>query len=155
MKSRLVGKDPDDGKDWSQEEKGTAEDEMVGWHHWLDGHEFKQIQGDSEGQENLVCCSPWGQKESDTTYQLNNYNKTLTIIVLIQIINVVGWFNPQDIQQVFVVQSPRAVQGTVSDAKENQLSKELDTGNKSLICDKVKGNFSYEIVLKVKFSRHR
>ena len=65
------------------------------------------------------------------------------------------WFNPQDIQQVFVVQSPRAVQGTVSDAKENQLSKELDTGNKSLICDKVKGNFSYEIVLKVKFSRHR
>ena len=54
-----------------------------------------------------------------------------------------------------MVQSPRAGQGTVSDAKENQLSKELDTGNKSLICDKVKGNFSYEIVLKVKFSHHR
>ena len=54
-----------------------------------------------------------------------------------------------------MVQSPHAVQGTVSDAKENQLSKELDSGNKSLVCDKVKGNFSYEIGLKVKFSHHR
>ena len=52
-------KDPDAGKDWGRDEKGTTEDEMVGWHHWLDGHEFKQTPGDSEGQRNLMCCSPW------------------------------------------------------------------------------------------------
>ena len=60
-------KDPDAGKDWGQEEKGTREDEMVGWHHWLNGHEFEQTQGDSEGQGSLVCCNPWGLKESDMT----------------------------------------------------------------------------------------
>ena len=69
-KSRLR-KDPDAGKDWRQEEKGMTEDEMVGWHHWLNGHEFEQIPGDGEGQGSLVCCSPWGCKESDTTERLN------------------------------------------------------------------------------------
>ena len=49
-----------------------TEDEVVRWHHQLDGHEFEQILGDSEGQEGLVCCSPWGLKESDTTWRLNN-----------------------------------------------------------------------------------
>ena len=72
VKSRLIGKDPDTEKDWSQEEKGTTEDEMVGWHHRLNGHEFEQTPGDSEGQESLVCYSPWGRKESDTTWQLNS-----------------------------------------------------------------------------------
>jgi len=72
VKSRLIGKDPDAEKDWSQEEKGTTEDEMVGWHHRLNGHEFEQTPGDSEGQESLVCYSPWGRKESDTTWQLNS-----------------------------------------------------------------------------------
>ena len=67
MKSRLTGKDPDVRKDCGQEEKGAKEDEMVGWHHQLNGHEFEQTPGDSEGQGNLVCCSPWGCKESDTT----------------------------------------------------------------------------------------
>ena len=57
-KNWLIGKDPDAGKDWRQEEKGTAEDEMVGWHHRLNGHEFQQALGDGEGQGNLVCCSP-------------------------------------------------------------------------------------------------
>ena len=57
------GKDPDAGKDWGQEK----EDEMVGWHHQLNGHEFEQTQGDGEGQESLACCSPWGRKESDMT----------------------------------------------------------------------------------------
>ena len=66
-KNWLIGKDPDAGKDWGQEEKRAVEDEMVGWHHWLNGHEFKQTPGDSEGQGSLVCCSPWGRKESDTT----------------------------------------------------------------------------------------
>ena len=74
VKSRLTGKDPDAGKDWGQEEKGTTEDEMVGWPHWLSGHEFKQALGDSEGQGSLVCCSPWGHKELDMTEGLNNSN---------------------------------------------------------------------------------
>ena len=55
-----------------QEGKGTTEDEMVGWHHWLSGHEFEQTLGDDEGQGSLVCCSPWGCKESDMTEELNN-----------------------------------------------------------------------------------
>ena len=63
-KSWLIEKDPDAGKDWGQE-KGMTEDEMVGWHQWLDGHEFEQALGDDEGQESLICCSPWGHKESD------------------------------------------------------------------------------------------
>ena len=55
-----------------REEKVTTENEMVGWHHRLNGHEFEQASGDGEGQGSLVCCSPWGHKESDTTEQLNN-----------------------------------------------------------------------------------
>ena len=58
--SRLIGKDPDAGKDWEQEEKGATEDEMFGWHHWLDGCEFEQTLGDGEGQGSLACCSLWG-----------------------------------------------------------------------------------------------
>ena len=71
-KSWSTIKDPDAGKDWGQEEKGVTEDEMVGWHHWLSGHEFAQTQGDGEGQGILACCSPWGHKELDTTKWLNN-----------------------------------------------------------------------------------
>ena len=67
MKSWLTGKDPDAGKDWGQKEKGATEDEMVGWYHWLNGHEFQQTPADSEGQGSLKCCSPWGHKESDVT----------------------------------------------------------------------------------------
>ena len=66
-KNWLVGKDPDDGKDWGQEEKGMKEDEIVGGHHWLKRHESEETQGDSEGQGSLVCSSSWGRKESDTT----------------------------------------------------------------------------------------
>ena len=66
-KCQCTGKDSDAGKDWGQEEKGVREDEMVGWHHQLNGHEFKQILGDGEGQGNLACCSPWGPKESKMT----------------------------------------------------------------------------------------
>ena len=71
-KSWLTGKDPDAGKDWKQEEKGTAEDEMVGWRHWFNGHEFEQALGDSEGQGSLVCCGAWGRKELDTIEWLNS-----------------------------------------------------------------------------------
>ena len=63
------------GKDWRQEEKGTTADEMVGWHHWLNAHEFEQAPGAGDGQGGLACCSPWGHKESDTTEQLNNNNQ--------------------------------------------------------------------------------
>ena len=71
VKKRLIGKDPDAGKDWRQKEKGMREDEMVGWHHQLKGHEFEQAPWVGVGQGNLVCCSPWGRKESDTTERLN------------------------------------------------------------------------------------
>ena len=67
VKSQLIGKDPDAGKDWGQKEKGATEDEMVGWHHRLNGHEFEQTPGDSRGQGSLACCSPWGHRESDVT----------------------------------------------------------------------------------------
>ena len=70
--SWLFGKDSEAGKDWGQEEKGATEDEMIGWHHWLSGHEFEKIPGDGEGQGSLACCSPWRCKESDTTERLNN-----------------------------------------------------------------------------------
>ena len=66
-KNWLIGKDPDAGKDWAQEEKGTSEVEMVEWHHWLNGHESEQSLGDSEGQGSVACCSPWGRRESDMT----------------------------------------------------------------------------------------
>ena len=72
VKSWLTGKDPDAGKDWRQEEKGMTEDEMVGWHHWLKGHESAQTLGDSERPGSLVCCSPCGHKVLDTTERLNN-----------------------------------------------------------------------------------
>ena len=97
-KSWLTGKDPDAGKDWGQEEKGMTEDEMVGWHHQLNGHEFEQAPGDGEGQGSLVCCSPWGHKESDTTEQqqqsewiylisqhLNHQNSLSCLVVKAQI----------------------------------------------------------------------
>ena len=65
-KSQLIGKDPDSGKDWRQNEKRATEDEIVGWHHWLNGHEFEQTQGGGEGQGSLARCSSWGHEESDT-----------------------------------------------------------------------------------------
>ena len=71
VKSWLIGKDSDAGRDWGQEEKGTTEDEMVGWHHRLDAHEFEWTPGVGDGQGGLVCCSSWGLKESDTTERLN------------------------------------------------------------------------------------
>ena len=71
-KSWVIGKDPDSGKDWRQKEKGTPEDEMIGWHHRLNGHEFEQALRDGEGHRSLACCSSRGHKESVTTDWLNN-----------------------------------------------------------------------------------
>ena len=70
VKSILIWKDPDAGKDWRQE-KGMTEDEMVGWHHHLNGHEFGQTRGVGDGQGGLACCGSWDRKESDTTERLN------------------------------------------------------------------------------------
>ena len=70
-KNWLIWKDPDAGKDWRREEKGTTEDEMVGWHHPLDGHGFGWTPRVGDGQGSLVCCSSWGRKEPDMTEQLN------------------------------------------------------------------------------------
>jgi len=71
VESWLIGKDPEAGKDWGQEEKGTTEDEMVGWHHWHNGHGFGWTLGVGDGQGGLACCGSWGHKESDTTERLN------------------------------------------------------------------------------------
>ena len=71
VKNWLTGKDPGAEKDWRQEDKGRTEDEMVGWHHQLDGHEFEHTLGAGDGQGGLACCSPWDHKESDTTEQLD------------------------------------------------------------------------------------
>ena len=70
-KNWLIGKDPHAGKDWRWVEKGTTEDEMVGWHHRLNGHEFEPTPGVGDGQGGLACCDSWGRKESDTTERLN------------------------------------------------------------------------------------
>ena len=76
VKSWLIGKDSDAGRDWGQEEKGTTEDEMARWHHQLNGHESEWTPGDGDGQGGLACCDSWGCKESDTTERLNWLNWT-------------------------------------------------------------------------------
>ena len=81
-KSWLIWKDPDAEKDWGQEEKGMSEDEMVGWHHQLNGHEFEYAPGVGDGQGSLACCSPWCCKES-TTYWATELNWTE--------LNILGW----------------------------------------------------------------
>ena len=70
-KSWFIGKDSDAGRDWRQEEKGMTEDDMSGWHHWLDGHEFEWTLGVDDGQGGLECCNSWSRKESDTAERLN------------------------------------------------------------------------------------
>ena len=86
------GKDPDTGKNWGQEEKGTTEDEMAGWHHQLNGHEFEQTPGHGEGQGSLVCCSPWGRKEMDTTERLNKHkgNTSFPTPPLVRCLEILG-----------------------------------------------------------------
>ena len=87
VKNWLIGKDPDAGKDWGQEEKGTTEEEMVGWHHRLNGLGFGWTLGVGDGQGGLACCGSWGHKKSDTTEQLNqtepNWTCTKTWLYLI------------------------------------------------------------------------
>ena len=94
MKSWLAGKDPDAGKDWRQEEKGVTEDEMVGWHYRLNGHELEQTPGDNEGQGSLVCCSLWGCKESYMTEQLKNKKPDLWLKSTNSIVRLTLWTCP-------------------------------------------------------------
>ena len=87
VKSWLIGKDPDAGKDWAKEEKWATGDEMVGWHQRLNGHEFEQALWNSEGQISLACCSPWGHKESEKTkrpHSNNQKTKCLRFLVDVQ-----------------------------------------------------------------------
>ena len=79
--SWLIWKDPDAGKDWRWEEKGTTEVEMVGWHHWLNGHEFEWTAGVGDGQGGLACCSPWGLKELDMSERLNWKYTTIWLFI--------------------------------------------------------------------------
>ena len=85
VKSWLIGKDPDAGKDWGQEEKGMTEDEMVGWHHWLNGHGFEWTPGVGEGQGGLLGCGLWGLKRSDTTERLNWTEENISKQLLLRI----------------------------------------------------------------------
>ena len=80
VKSWFIWKDPDAGKDWGQEEKGTTEDEMVGCHHWLNGHKFEWTPGVGDERGGLVCCSPWAHKELDMTERLNWTDKLLKLL---------------------------------------------------------------------------
>ena len=86
-KNWLIGKDPDAGKDGRWEEKGTTEDEMVGWHHWLDGHEFGQALRVDDGQRGLACCSLWGRKELDTPEQLNWTDPIVVIKLFLKVLH--------------------------------------------------------------------
>ena len=82
-KGRLTGKEPDAGKDWCQKEKGTAEDEMVGWHHQFNGYEFEQTLEDSEGQGSLACCSPWGHRAGhDLSTSLKGFIRMIQSLVI-------------------------------------------------------------------------
>ena len=82
VKSRFNGKDPDAGRDWRREEKGTTEDKMIGRHHWLKGYEFEQALGDGQVQGSQVCYSPWDCQQSDMTERLNNLSVRKTVYTL-------------------------------------------------------------------------
>ena len=83
VKNLLISKGPDAGEDWRQEEKGMTEDEMVGWHHQLNGYEFAQALGVGDGQGGLACCSPWGHKESDRLSNWTELNNSSTCLCIL------------------------------------------------------------------------
>ena len=90
VKSWLTGKDPNAGKDWRQEEKGMTEDEMVGWHHWLNGHESEQAPGDGEGQGSLACLQSMGHKELDMIEWLNSRNHVIKMFSLLSSVSFIA-----------------------------------------------------------------
>ena len=105
VKSWLTGKDPDAGRDWGQEEKGTTEDEVAGWHHWLDGHEFEWTPGVGDGQGGLVCCVSWSRKESDMIERLNWTELNIIKYSLSKYKYKIVWYtdvNPVDTQKLMM-----------------------------------------------------
>ena len=80
-KNWLIGKDPDAGKDWRREKKGTTEDEMVGWHHLLNGHEFEKASGVGDGYGSLECCSPWFEKSRKQLSNWTELNRTFCVLL--------------------------------------------------------------------------
>ena len=124
MQSWLAGKDPDAGKDWGQEEKGLTEDEMVGWHHWLNRHESEQTLEDSEGEGSLACCSPWGRIESNMTEQLNS---RLPSQLMLTAINV--WFLTKEIHSLPLMISSSSKSASL--AMKSSLLPVLSTPTKS------------------------
>ena len=135
VKSQLTVKEPDAGKDWRQEEKGTTEDEMVVWHHRLNGHKFEQTLGDGDGQGSLACCSPWGCKESDMTEWLNNNklrtNKNCLIKWHLSRPTVLDYFLPFSMypgNQVFYLKNTKK-------GKRDQIKTRLDTKDLIIVTD--------------------
>ena len=116
VKNWLLRKDPDAGKDWRQEEKRPTEDEMVGRHHWLNGHEFAQARGVGDGQRGLACCSPWGQKESDTTEwtELNWWTLTFEYHIAFTYHKVLFFEYFQPFKNVKTILSSQAIQKQVA-----------------------------------------
>ena len=106
-KSWLIGKDSDAGRDWGQEEKRMTENEMAGWHHWLDGHEFEWTLGVGDGQGGLACCDSWGHKELDTTERLN-------------------WTEQEKKKQILIVHTEVSQKWGLRNSRHRQLSYFLD-----------------------------
>ena len=100
VKGWLIGKDSDAGRDWGQEEKGTTEDEMAGWYHWLDGRESEWTPGVGDGQGGLACCDSWGCKQSDTTERLN---WTETLFCCLMLAELWWWTSPANKMFRFII----------------------------------------------------
>ena len=103
VKSWLIGKGPNAGRDWGQEEKGTTEDEIVGWHHWLNGHEFGWTMRVDDGQGGLAYCCSWHRKESDTTERLNWTELMYRIASQESIEQVDFTFNAEYLERIFQI----------------------------------------------------
>ena len=104
VKSWLIGKDPDAEKDWGQEEKGTTEDERVGWHHWLDGRGFGWTPGVGDGQGGLVCCGSWCHKESEMTERLNWTGVSIKMLIQWLFFLTVGFWSVKTIKNLLAMQ---------------------------------------------------
>ena len=106
-KSWLFGKDSDAGRNWGQEEKGTTEDEMAGWHHRLDGRESEWTPGVGDGQGGLACCNSWGHKESDMTERLNWTELMAFLVVMWELDHKEGWVPKNWCFQIVVLEKTR------------------------------------------------